>query len=308
MTPEDARQKLAAVDAELAATLREMGLREDEIATVLDPRLSADERKRRTDEALSRVVAAQLSDPSSPLFNAAMDRAVGELEANGPEIRAEVGAHKRARARRRLVIGGAVVLAALGTGGYFALRPPNPCVAMLGPLAELESLSKLVLVAEKPVGPYRGSPGCSIMVVEKDRFAPGHIGNPIVILKLEHAAKSGDSDARQHLESTRHFASVEKVAVGEGGWLFVAGDAPTPSTDDLMRTAQRNARPAGRRGLSYDPIGAALASLPESHHVVLVRGGSLLLEISFERHAFTAEMAKAGAEALYARAPTAAAR
>jgi hypothetical protein len=68
-----------------------------------------------------------------------------------------------------------------------------------------------------------------------------------------------------------------------------------------MAQAQKNVRPRGQRGLGYDPIGAALASLPPAHHVVIARRGPSMIELKFEQRAFTPETAKAAAAKIVAR-------
>ncbi|MDB4936983.1 MAG: hypothetical protein JWP87_3955 [Labilithrix sp.] len=299
VTPEDLRQKLADVDAQVADALRKLGLREDEIASIVDPRLPPEERKRRTDEALARAVGAQMSDPESPLFRAALARAASDIEANMPAIVARLEAEKRAQRKRRVLVGAALAVALLGAAAYFLLRPANPCVAVLGPLSELESVTKLSLVVEKPIGPYGRSQQCSITVVEKDRFQPGHIGNPIVILDRS-PSHGAFAYTRKRLAEER-FASNAPLDIGDESWLFVAGDEPAPSPEALLEAAKKNVRPRGQRGLGYDPMGAALAALPPAHHVVLARRGTSQVEIKFEQRAFTPDGAKAAAAKIVGR-------
>ncbi len=293
MTPEEMTARLASLDDQLGAKLRHLGFSEAELAAVMDRSTPEEQRRRLIDAALTRAAARQLADPSSPLHQATLDQTATRLTAL-PEVEAGLARERRGRRRGWLLLVGVSVLAAGGVGAWLALRPPNPCVATLGPLAELERLAGHRLVADRPIGPFGRSARCSLHVWAQDRDTGGP-GNPLVIVENDATPSGSLSDLRDDLER-KAFARSEKLALADEGWLYVAGDATATPPAEVLRRAVAGARQGAR-----DPMGAALASLPPAHHVVLLRRGEAVTTLKLERRVFTPELAKTVAAKLAPR-------
>jgi hypothetical protein len=95
------------------------------------------------------------------------------------------------------------------------------------------------------------------------------------------------------------FARVELFkANGHDAKLFVATDAKEATGEEIWADAQKRA--AGPRRLGKDPMGEALAALPETQHIVIVRFGSQDLRVTFDRR-ISLDQAKAYVESVAAR-------
>lgn len=196
-------------------------------------------------------------------------------------------ARERARRRTQLLIGGAVGVAAIAAGvWYFALRDTRTaCDKAIGSLADLETL-----LGEPASLEYRydGKYSCSQTVTS--RSAANR--RTLVDLRIEEHAYSSDLDPAK-------FATVIPFEVITGGAkLYVAGNEPEPDPQALLDDAIRRSATTRRGG---DPMGEALAALPETRHVAIAKVGGRHLRIAFDRR-ITPDAAQAYTAAAIMRA------
>ncbi len=287
--PNELRAKLEAIDAQLRDKLREIGLSPYEIAQITDPTLPAEERRRRTQEALAASFVRQVAAPNSPLLAEVLNQL--DVERLGAQLPALVAAEQARLRRKRIAIGVGVasVLLALGTAAYFALRTPNPCAVALGPVGAWSARTGRRLEADKPIGSFSKQYGsCAQYVWESD--GSKHVGNPAIIVNAD--LRDTLRHRKQEAEG-RRFVSNEALPDQVGGWIFVAGDLPQPSADELVQQAMQSARrPRARSFGINDPMGDALARMPPGHHLVLLERNGILYRIELERHMFTPTQAK----------------
>lgn len=270
MTPEEMKARLDAADAELAAKLREMGFTETEVQRQLDHAVPPEVRSEEAKQILAREFVKAASQPGA-LQDAIIDRAVKQGER-------ELAAHKARRRQQWIAL--AVVVALAGAGAYWYLRPApaSTCMKLVGPLDGIEKVVGFPLRAD-PSKDYGEL--CHYTVWAKDT---SKIGNPIVMVEDDRA---GAYQSWKHELERETFSAHEPLSLAAGeGELFVAGDAPEPTTEQLQADVQK------RVGHSRDPMGDALGALPPNHHAVVIKHGELTTKILFERRAFTPAQVK----------------
>ena len=273
MDPDEIKQRIDEADAKLRAKLAELGFTPEEIERQLDRAIPDEQKKAEREKVLARKFVAELNDPSSGLLDKIIDRAAGELET-------KLAAEEAARRKRRvnLIVGAAIAAAVIGIGvWYFALRDTRTsCEKLVGPLAELEQLTGTKL--EMRSG-HETDYSCYQYV---DRA--GHAGGFTVWVET---ARGDAFDAWMANEANRKFADKTTfvTALGEVT-LFIAGDASNISSEELLADAQANV------GKTNDPMGAALAKLPPSQHVALLRMANKTLKVSLDRELFSVDKAK----------------
>jgi hypothetical protein len=193
-----------------------------------------------------------------------------------------------AQRTKRLIQAG-VALALVGVAiWYFVLRDGRSgCEKLVGPIDELEKVTGKAL---KTGYSYSGKYSCTQTVEEKAR-----VGGYVVQIETQ---TTGDVESEARREKAHAYADRSIFSTARGDtYLFVAGDAKSPSTEELQREAEK------RVGRSQDPIGDVLSGLPPAQHVVLMRDGEGgMINIRLAREMFTVEQAKAYAIAVAGRA------
>jgi hypothetical protein len=294
MSVDEARARLAQVDARLVEQLRALGLTHDEIELQLDRSRSREERARDLRAALERHAVAQamamaareaaaLRDPATGLVSVdTMRELAAELDAAAPETRREamaIAAAARAatekRQRRAVVIRCAVLAAVVvGAGAWYVLSqgedPPSPCTQMLQPLGELEQAIGTPL--QPRPSRARGS-GCS-----QDAWTSMGVALSVEVT-LE--------DRRGALD-LEEFASKEPFVVdgAPSGWLYAVTEARVP-TDAELANARRT------RPHSADPVGDLLANAPPSSYTLLVPLRDRFAVVEIDASAASLDRAKA---------------
>jgi hypothetical protein len=114
VTPDEIKQRMVELDAELASKLRGMGFSDAEVHRVLDSDLPAAQRDTEIKDILAREFMREAARPGSPI----MDEVIRRVEHQLPQIEAELVA-KRTR-RRRLAVGVVVGAVAIGVAIYLA--------------------------------------------------------------------------------------------------------------------------------------------------------------------------------------------
>ena len=158
----------------------------------------------------------------------------------------------------------------------------------MGPIAELEQLTGAQL--EMRSG-YESKYRCYQYVDRR-----GRAGGSVVAIET-----SGFEAFAVWMrdESARKFIGHETFSTGFGNAeLYVAGESPKVSPEEMLADAQ------SRVGKTPDPMGAVLANLPPSQHVVLFTAGTSRdsIKLSLDRELFTVEKAKAYAASVAKRA------
>jgi len=287
MNPDEIKQKMEEVDAKMRTKLAELGFTPDEIERQLDRSVPEDVKKAEREKVLQRKFAEELNDPNSGLMDAIVARAADEAERRIPELKAEAERERRAK-RMKIAIGAGVGLAAVAVAvWFFAIRDArSACEKLVGPIAELEKLTGIEL--EMRSG-YEGKYSC-YQYVDREGRAGGFVVN------LETNDGSG-LDYWKTSEEARKFVGKETLQVATGdAFLFIAGDTPDVSPDDLLKRAEANV------GRTSDPMGAALANLPPSQHVALIPGRGKGIKLSLDRTVFSVDKAKAYVQAVAQRA------
>lgn len=281
MTPEEIKQKLDEADAKLRTKLAELGFTPEQIERQLDRAVPEEIKKAEREQVLAKKFADELNDPSSGLMDAIIARAAHDLEKRLPPPPPK-------RSKLPLIAGGVAAIAIAGVAvWYFALRDTtSSCAKLVGPLAELEALAGAQL--EMRSG-YENEYSCYQYVDRR-----GKAGGIMVNLETSRGELltlwRNDEQRRKYADTVTF-----STALGEA-ILFVAGESKQVSPEQLLADAQ------SRVGRSSDPMGAALADLPPSQHVVLVQGKGETIKIVLDREAFTVDEAKTYVSGVAARA------
>lgn len=277
MDADEARARLAEVDAQIAQELAKLGFTPEQIQRQLDPSVPEDVKAAERTRALEEHLVTKLNDPSSGLMESWIKEAAPDIERMAHAMAAEY-VEKRKRRRKR-IIQAAVALVVVGAGvWYFAVRDSrSTCERVVGSTAEVAKLTGLAVKSGHHFA-YRDT----CMATLEDAAGQG----AVVDLSYEVSGASVDRD---------RFVDAKPITVGgKSAMLYIAGNAPERTTDEMLADAQ------SRVGRSQDPMGDALVAGPETKHLVVVPLGSMRLRVRLDRR-ISPEQAQAYMNAVVGR-------
>lgn len=257
MTPDEIKQRMDELDAELAEKLRTMGFSDAEVARVLDNRIPAEQRDAEIKDILAREFIKQANDPRSGIMDEVIRRVEAELAVPPP------------RKRRWPIVVAALGAAVVGVVLYMALRtkPVNACIAELGRLDRFGALKM-----GKPLG------GASCWVSLAD--ATGETK-----LSVRNSTRADVLMMKRVIEE-RAYAGHETFTAGRYTVDFYVAAGATWSQDKLQDEIMH------RVGRSRDPTGDALQAMPPAEHVALVAHGDAVTELQLDGRTFPTDKAK----------------
>jgi hypothetical protein len=274
MDPEEIKRRMDEMDAQLRVELAKVGFKPDEIERQLDRSIPDDVKKAEREKILARHFVEQVNDPRTGLMDKIVDQAITEAEKDFPGIRDEMNqAEKRAQRKKLLITAGIGLVLAGVAVWYFALRDTrSDCMKAVGPIDVLEKLTGTKV--GKPYD-YDGKYHCSYTVNQAS-------GNQLATIEIH----SDDYGFEKSYLDNDKFTDKQPLQTAAGeATLYVAGDMTKVSTDQLTADIY------SRVGKSRDPTGDALAALPPSSHVVLIKRGRGAVKISMNHELFTVEKA-----------------